>query len=153
MKKHWVTIVVGIVCAVAFFFIGRATVGTGAAAGRGAFASSTRTGAFAGRTGAAGGGFVSGTVVSVDNGVITVSLANGNSENVYYSSSTSIIKPQPASASSLVPGTMVMIGGTSNPDGSVTASTIQVRAATTGTLGTGSATGSGTGSYGGGAGQ
>ena len=115
--------------AIAFFFIGRATVG-GSTAGVGSYASSTR-GNFAGRgagTGA-GGGFVAGTVVSVDKGVIAVSLPNGNSENVYYSGSTSIIKPQPADVSSLTPGTMVMIGGMTNPDGSVTASTIQVRTA------------------------
>ena len=140
MKKNWITVVVGIVCALAFFFIGRATVGTSTTAGRGAFASSTRTGAFAGRAGA-GGGFVAGTVVSISNGVMTVSLANGNSENVYYSSSTSIIKPQPASASQLTPGTLVMVGGSSNSDGSVTASTIQVRQATS------------TGAFGGGGGQ
>ena len=130
MKKHYVTIGVGILCAVVFFFIGRATVGVATTARTGTFGSSTR-GAFAARGGAtgAGGGFVAGQIVSVGGGVMTVSLPNGNSENVYYSSSTPIVEPQPAPASALVPGATVMIGGTTNNDGSVTASTIQLRAA------------------------
>ena len=126
MKKYALTIGVGIVCALAFFFIGRATVGTATTATtRGAFASSTRAG-FAGRTGA-GGGFVAGQIVSADAQSVTVQLANGNSEVVFYSSSTQIIKPQPANASALTSGTRVLVGGTTNSDGSVTASTIQIQ--------------------------
>jgi hypothetical protein len=127
-KKHlWVNVVVGVVCAVVFFFIGSAygKSSVPSLGSRGAFASSTRAG-FAGRNGA-GGGFVSGQIASIDASSITVSLSNGSSENVYYSSSTSIVKPTPGSASDLQVGTMVMIGGTSNSDGSVTASTIQIR--------------------------
>ena len=124
MKKYYVTIIVGIACAVIFFFIGRATVGSSAPTAQNAFASSTR-GSFAGRTGS-GGGFVSGQIVSADAGSVTVQLANGNSEIVFYSSSTQIVKPQPASASALTAGTRVLVGGAANSDGSVTAATIQV---------------------------
>lgn len=143
MKKYWIPITVGIVCAVVFFCIGMA-VGKGSSttartgfAGRGAYGSST----FAGR-GGTGGGFVSGQVVSVSSSSIMVSLANGNSEVVLYSGSTSIVKPTDVSASVLTPGTMVMIGGATNSDGSVTASTIQVRTATS-TYGGGAAAGAG----------
>ncbi len=124
MKKHYLTIGVVITCAVVFFFVGRVTAGTAArgALNRGTFAAGARTGMT--------GGFVSGRVVSVDGGVIVVSLPNGNSQNVYYSTSTSIVVPQTTSASALTPGTTVMIGGSQNADGSVTASTIQVRSAT-----------------------
>jgi hypothetical protein len=126
MKKYYVTIIVGIACALIFFFIGRATVGTTAAvAVRGAGSSSTR-GSFAGRAGA-GGGFVAGQIVSADAQSVTVQLANGNSEVVFYSSSTQIIKPQPATVAALTSGTRVLVGGTANSDGSVTASTIQIQ--------------------------
>lgn len=141
MKKHYLTIGIAIICAVVFFFIGRATVSS-SPSGAGTFSSSTR-GAFAGRGGAGGAGgaalgLVAGQIVSVSNGVITVSLANGNSENVYFSSSTPIIEPQPAPASALKPGTTVMIGGTTNSDGSVTAQTIQLRVgSSTGAFGRG----------------
>ena len=128
MKKNYITIVVAIACAVIFFFIG-VSYGKGSAAtataGRGAFSSSTRAG-LAGR-GAAGGGFVTGQIVSVGNGTAVVQLPNGNSQNVFFSSSTQVIRPQVASVSSLTPGTQVMIGGTTNSDGSVSAQTIQIR--------------------------
>jgi hypothetical protein len=128
MKNIWLTIVAAIVCAVVFFFIGQA-VGKGSAASaagaRGSFSSSTR--GAAGRAGAAGGGFASGQVVSVDGNSLTVQLPNGNSEVVFFSSSTQVIKPQVASLSALTPGTQVLVGGTANSDGSVSAQTIQIR--------------------------
>jgi hypothetical protein len=105
-----------------------------AAGARGNFASSTR-GGFAGRNGA-GGGFVAGQIVSVASGTMVVQLPNGNSANVFFSGSTQIIKPQLTSASALTPGAQVMVGGTTNADGSVSAMTIQIR------------TGSSTGAFG-----
>ena len=48
---------------------------------------------------------------------MTVSLANGNSQVVFYSSSTQVMKPTIVPASDLVAGTRVMIGGTSNSRG------------------------------------
>ncbi len=126
MKKyivHIVWIVVAIVAFVGGLYYGKATASP-SFAGRGAFASSTRNGT--GRAGS-GGGFVTGQVTSKDAQSLTVQLPNGNSEIVFYSSSTSVIKPSSASVSDLTPGTSVMIGGTQNPDGSVTAQTIQVR--------------------------
>jgi Domain of unknown function (DUF5666) len=127
MKQHSMTITVAIACAVIFFFIGMA-YGKGGAAptarARGNFASSTR-GGFAGRNG--GGGFVAGQIVSVASGTMVVQMPNGNSANVFLSGSTQIIKPQLTSASALTPGTQVMVGGTTNADGSVSAMTIQIR--------------------------
>jgi hypothetical protein len=77
------------------------------------------------RTG--GGGFVSGQIISVDTNSLTVSLANGNSQVVFYSSSTQIMKPTAVPAGTLAAGTRVMIGGTPNSDGSLTAQSIQVQ--------------------------
>ncbi|MGC9599224.1 MAG: hypothetical protein ABSE18_02450 [Minisyncoccia bacterium] len=126
VKKYIVHIVWFVVAIVAFvggMYYGKATASP-SFAGRGAFASSTRSGT--GRTGS-GGGFVTGSIISKDAQSLTVQLANGNSEVVFYSSSTSVIKPSAASVSDLTPGTSVIIGGTQNSDGSVTAQTIQVR--------------------------
>ncbi|SRR5258708_501823 len=91
-------------------------------------ASSTR--GFGGR-GGNGGGFAMGQVLSKDSQSITVQLPGGNSEVVFYSSSTQVIKPSPASIADLVAGMNVTIGGAQNPDGSVTAQTIQIRASST----------------------
>lgn len=132
MKKvHIIWAIVAVVALAGGFFWGKSmaasTAGTRGGTGRFAFGSST-AGGFAGRGGAvAGGGFTAGQVTAVSSDSLTLQLANGNSENVFFSSSTQIIVPQPASISSVQPGTMVMIGGTQNSDGSVTASTIQVR--------------------------
>jgi Domain of unknown function (DUF5666) len=93
------------------------------ASARGDFASSTR-GGFAGRN---GGGFVAGQIVSVASGTMVVQMPNGNSANVFFSGSTQIVKPQLTSASALSPGAQVMVGGTTNADGSVSATTIQIR--------------------------
>ena len=128
MKKHKLTVIwviVAVVTFVAGWWIGHSTAP--AAAGRaGAFSSSTRA-AFAGRSGTASGGLATGQVLSIDSTSITLQLANGNSENVFYSSSTPVIVPQPASISSIKPGTNVIITGTANSDGSLTAQSIQVR--------------------------
>lgn len=129
MKKHWITVVVAVIVAVVFFFVGKAIGQNGSnatqAGGRNV-TSSTR--GFGGR--GMGGGFAAGQVVSVDGNSLTVQLPNGNSEVVFYSSSTQVIKPQPAPLSALTPGTMVLVGGSANPDGSVTAQTIQIRTGT-----------------------
>jgi hypothetical protein len=148
MKKysvHIVWAVIAIVALVGGIFYGKGNA-TGTAITRGSFASSTRS-----RVGA-GGGFVSGQIISVDGNSMTVSLANGNSEVVFYSSSTQILKPTIVPASNLTAGTRVMIGGTSNSDGSLTAQSIQVQTGNGFPGGMGNASGSrqfGTGSAGG----
>ena len=73
-----------------------------------------------------GGGFVSGKIESKDNQSITLQLPNGNSEVVFFSSSTSVIKPSAASLNDISVGSQVMIGGTQNSDGSLTAQSIQI---------------------------
>ena len=126
MKKytvHIVWLVVAIVAFVGGMYYGKGTASPTLAMRTGNFASSTR----GGFGGARGGGFVTGSILSKDAQSLTVQLANGNSEVVFYSSSTSVIKPMPASVGDLAVGTNVIVGGAQNPDGSVTAQTIQVR--------------------------
>jgi hypothetical protein len=129
MKKKYLVHVIWLAVAIIAFaggmYYGKTTASSSLAGRAGSFASSTR-GGFGGR-GGNGGGFVTGQIVSKDAQSLTVRLPNGNSEIVFYSSSTSVIKPSPASVSDLTAGTNVVIGGTQNSDGSVTAQTIQVR--------------------------
>jgi len=130
MKKYKVHIIWAVIVVVALvggIVYGKSSAGT-QAAGR-SFASSTRSGAL--RTGT-GGGFVSGQIISVDANSMTVSLANGNSQVVFYSSSTQVMKPTVVPTSALTTGTRVMIGGTSNSDGSLTAQSIQVQTGSSG---------------------
>ncbi|MGC9968626.1 MAG: hypothetical protein ABSC29_02760 [Minisyncoccia bacterium] len=130
MKKKYLVHVIWLAVAIIAFaggmYYGKSTASSSLAGRTGSFASSTRSG-FGGRGNAGGGGFVTGQIVSKDAQSLTVRLPNGNSEIVFYSSSTSVIKPSPASVSDLTTGTNVVIGGTQNTDGSVTAQTIQVR--------------------------
>ena len=136
MKKYKVHIIWAIIVVIALvggFMYGKSINGTKSLAGNST--SSTR-GTFAGR-GGAGGGFVTGTVASIDSASITLQLPNGNSEVVFYSSSTSVTEPTVVSVSKLAVGSTVMVGGSSNADGSLTAQTIQVSTGNAGFRGAG----------------
>lgn len=140
MKKYTVHIVWLVVALIALgggYFWGKtAAVTTRTGRFAGAYGSSTRS--FAG---GASGGLVAGQIVSFGNDSMTIQLANGNSEVVIYSSSTPVTEPTTVSPNVLQVGANVMVGGTTNSDGSVTAETIQVRAGNqSGGYGTGSGT-------------
>jgi hypothetical protein len=129
MKKyivHMVWVVIAIVALGGGFFWGKANGAASQATGSvGAYSSSMRRAA----NSAAGGGLVVGTIAVIDSSSITLQLANGNSEVVFYSTSTPISEPTMISANTLKVGTTIMVGGTSNSDGSLTAQTIQIRPA------------------------
>jgi len=100
--------------------------GQGGAAG---FAGRT-SGGQAGRAGAPGAGaLISGSIVSTDADSVTVALAGGGSEVVYLSASTTVMKSDAGTASDLAAGQNVAITGAKNSDGSVSASSIQIRPA------------------------
>jgi hypothetical protein len=145
MKKylvHMVWLVIAIVALGGGYFWGKASAATSRAAGfAGAYSSSTR------RTvgSAAGGGLVTGTIATIGSSSITLQLANGNSEVVFYSTSTPVSEPTTVSANTLKVGTTLMVGGTSNSDGSLTALTIQVRPAGTTSGGYGAGSGANAG--------
>lgn len=124
-KVHIIWAVIVVVALVGGFFYGKS--GAAGTATKSATSTSSTRGSYAGR--AAGGGFVSGQVISSDSTSVTISLTGGNSQVVFYASSTpiTVIKPTPVPASSLVAGTRVMITGTSNSDGSLTAQSIQIQ--------------------------
>ena len=81
---------------------------------------------FAGRSGS-GMTIVAGKVMSRDSQSLTISLPNGNSQLVFYSTSTPVEKPAPVPLSSVATGSDILVSGTQNSDGSFTASSIQLR--------------------------
>jgi len=74
----------------------------------------------------AGGEFVSGEILSMDAESITIKLPDGSSKLVFFSDASKINKMTEGSSADLVTGTIITVIGTSNNDGSVTASTIQI---------------------------
>lgn len=113
-------------------FYGGDVYGRSSASAKSTFAGGTgfaRGGA--GTTGArgAGGGLVTGQIISAASGSVTVKLANGNTQIILLGDSTQIMKTAVGSASDLSAGTNVVVTGTTNSDGSLTAQSVQIRPA------------------------
>ena len=97
--------------------------------GGGAFFAQTGQGGQGRRVGGANGGFAAGEVLSKDDKSVTIKMQDGGSKIVFYSPSTQISKPEPVQVSDLSVGENVVVAGSQNSDGSVTAQTIQIRPA------------------------
>lgn len=74
-----------------------------------------------------GSGGISGEVIAKDDKGITVKLRDGGSKIVFYSGKTLISKTASSTIDGVTIGERVMIVGTSNVDGSVSAESIQLR--------------------------
>ncbi len=92
-------------------------------------------GQFVGR-GRGGGGFTAGQIITVGNGSIAIQSAMSSStEIVLTSNSTQVFKTVAGSVGDLATGANVVVTGTPNSDGSLTAQSIQIRPAGTGGFG------------------
>jgi hypothetical protein len=92
-----------------------------------------------GQRGGAGGGFVSGDIIAVDNTGMTIQLRNSGGQGsstptegtgskiVLFDASTQVMKTAQGSLKDLTVGEQVTTTGTANSDGSVTAQSIQIR--------------------------
>ena len=124
------TIIIGLLIAAALFYGGYSYGSMGQNGATLTASRSGRTGSttasFAGYSGLGGGGATTGTVVSKDATSITIALKSG-SVVVFYATSTPIMKTTSGAAADIETGANITVIGTTNSDGSVTASSIQIR--------------------------
>ena len=126
-KVHIVWLVIALIALGGGYYWGNAGAASNVRTAFNSGASGFPTRKFAGAGGAAGSNFVTGQISAMDSSSITLQLPNGNSQVVFYSSSTPVTEPTTVSPSTLKTGTDVIVGGTTNSDGSLTAQTIQIR--------------------------
>jgi hypothetical protein len=140
-KNTWITaLVVAIIFGGGGYYFGTQHASSAAPGGAAAFAGRTGgTGNAAGRfgAGASGGGFTTGTIISTGSGTMTIQLPSSTSTSATTGtkivlSNTTVTEMKNVDPSTLAVGQDVVISGTANSDGSLTATSIQVRAARTG---------------------
>lgn len=73
------------------------------------------------------GGFISGEILSIDATSMTVKLRDGGSKIVLFSPVSKVEKTVDGTTADVVVGKNVVITGTANPDGSVSATSIQMK--------------------------
>ncbi len=83
----------------------------------------------ANRTGSRMGGFTAGQILSKDAMSMTIKMQDGSTKIVLVSSSTPVMKTVTGSVNDLATGTDVVVTGSANSDGSITAQSVQIRPA------------------------
>ncbi len=95
----------------------------------GGYTAGMMNGARGARGGMMNGGLVAGDIIAKDATSVTIKLRDGGSKIVFYSPITSIAKTIDGTSDDVSIGKQVTIIGTPNADGSVNATSIQIRTA------------------------
>lgn len=74
-----------------------------------------------------GNNMANGEIISQDDKTVTLKLGDGGSKIIFFSDSTQIMKSTSGTITDLTAGQNLMVTGTTNTDGSITAQTIQIR--------------------------
>ena len=132
-KKIVVTVLVAVIAAGGVGFFGGMSYGKNSAqpasGGRGQFAGFSGAGAGRSRGQNTSGGFATGEIISTDASSLTMKLQDGGSKIVFFSGTTQIGKFVVGGSRDLATGQRVTVMGTANADGSMTATSIQIRPA------------------------
>jgi hypothetical protein len=130
MKKHTVIILLIVVAGLSFYFgtkIGspnQQLPGQNRQFTQGSFTGKSLPSGMIGRGNGVG---TTGEILSQDATSITLKMRDGGSKIVFTSGTTEITKSVKGTLKDLTTGETIMVTGTTNPDGSMTAQTIQVR--------------------------
>ena len=84
-------------------------------------------GARGARTGGGLGEFTTGVIISKDASSITIKMQDGSTKIVLTSTSTQVMKTTSGTLNDLSDGTNVVVTGSANSDGSMTAQSVQIR--------------------------
>jgi hypothetical protein len=126
MNKKIVWSIVGIIVLVIVFYVG-VSFGKGQSSTSTSAAATAYSGARTRGAGGFGGGATIGQIISKDATSITVAIASGGSKIIFLDNTTPITKQVSGTMTDLTIGTNVMVTGTANTDGSISAQSIQIR--------------------------
>ena len=126
MSKKIIWGIVGIVVLVGVFFGGMVYGKSQATSAAKTSGASAYTGARGARGAGGFGGATVGQILSENAQSITIALPSGGSEIIFLDNTTPITKQVDGTMSDLAIGTNVMVTGTPNADGSVTAQSIRI---------------------------
>lgn len=87
----------------------------------------TFAGGNGGMRGGGAGGFLTGSVAAKDTGTITLNTRDGSSHIVIVTPATSVSKSVSGSLTDVSVGSVITVSGTTNRDGSIVASILQIR--------------------------
>ncbi len=82
-----------------------------------------------GARGGNAGGFATGEIISKDDKSITIKLRDGGSKIIFVTQATPVTKSVAGSLNDAAVGEQVVVSGATNPDGSISAESIQIRLA------------------------
>lgn len=82
------------------------------------------------RSGGMVGGFLTGTVAAKDQGSVTLNTRDGSSRVILVTPNTTVSKSTNGTLDDVTTGATIIVSGTTNSDGSLSASLIQLRPAT-----------------------